>query len=520
MKKLLSAVLALAMAGAVMATPALAEEPDVTSEVPVTEQNETPSEEQNDPVQGVMLSEEGASTADTRTADVFMAMGDSNSACIYGVKRGKTLNDAIIDGVLVFPDQVDGLYITFIGQYPFHKAPDDKTGLLNQKVSTIQFPQRMTMLEQGSLACVGPVEKIVVPSRVGKIEDGAFNGALVDEIVIEGNPMYTEIKAATFNFCGITKKISLPADITKIDMNAFYHCIALEEIDFAGTSKQWRAITIEAQGNEILTKGCVKIVCQGDNTVIEGSHDWVLNKNISTPATCSAAGTNRFLCSKCGNSRQETVPADPNAHSWDEGKVTTEPTTSAEGEKTVTCTLCGETRTEAVAKLEHYTVLEGKEQTVEKNGSEPTFRFDIPFAHFHELRMDGNVVDPAHYTAWEGSTYVRLSSSYLAGLQNGSHTMTAVDDNGVTVDAVFTVQTPAAPESEHPEIAEAIANGTWGVPDPTPAPTAAPAATAAPVRTRSSIPQTADDSAPALAVVLMLVSLLGMAGVAMHRRHQ
>ena len=104
MKKLLSAVLALAMAGAVMATPAFAEETDVADDVSVTEQNETPGEKQNDPVQGVMLSEEGASTADTRTADVFMAMGDSNSACIYGVKRGKTLNDAIIDGVLVFPD--------------------------------------------------------------------------------------------------------------------------------------------------------------------------------------------------------------------------------------------------------------------------------------------------------------------------------------------------------------------------------------------------------------------------------
>ena len=519
MKKLLSAVLALAMAGAVMATPALAEEPDVTSEVPVTEQNETPSEEQNDPVQGVMLSEEGAPTADTRTADVFsygsILNGDGYPLYyISGVKEGHTIDEAVIDGVLVLPDEIEGHKIGMIRQDAF------KDVQLSQKLKEIRFPQGVFTIAARSFKNFLAVEKVVVPNSVQVIDGYVFDSAIIDEIVIEGNQWYTNILQGTFYYCGATKKISLPANISKIDMNAFYRCIALEEIDFAGTSEQWRAITIEAQGNEILTSGCVKIVCQGDNTVIEGSHDWVLNKNISTPATCAATGTNVYVCSKCGSSRQETVPADSNAHSWDEGKVTTEPTTSAEGEKTFTCTLCGETRTEAVAKLEHYTVLEGKEQTVEKNGSEPTFRFDIPFAHFHELRMDGNVVDPAHYTAWEGSTYVRLSSSYLAGLQNGSHTMTAVDDNGVTVDAVFTVQTPAAPESEHPEIAEAIANGTWGVPDPTPAPTAAPAATAAPVRTRSSIPQTADESAPALAVVLMLVSLLGMAGVAMHRRHQ
>lgn len=545
MKKLLSAVLALAMAGAVMTTPALAEET-------------------KHPELGEAI--ENGEWANS-TANVFKYYWNGPNVqswyCISGIQNGKTLDDAVVGDILVFPDvneEADGQHeITYIGINPFTK----ETGALKKKVTTIHFPEKMTVLECGSLKYVGPVETVTVPSRVFKIGSSAFQEARIKNIEILGNSdaypeiQYTVIESGTFKDCTETETISLPSYIKQIDKEAFAGCSVLREINFAGTQAQWNNIK-KAQGNEIL--GCVNVVCS-DGT-IEGSHDWVLDEEKSTPATCVAIGTDVYVCSKCRSSKQGTTAIDSNnhvserteqvtaatctesghkdifcggcnvklsteeipatGHKWDEGKVTTEPTTSAEGEKTFTCTLCGATRTEAVAKLEHYTVLEGKEQTVEKNGNEPTFRFDIPFAHFHELRMDGQVVDPADYTAWEGSTYVRLNSSYLASLSNGSHTMTAVDDNGVTVDAVFTVQTPTAPESEHPEIAEAIANGTWGVPAPTLAPTAtaAPAATAASVRSRSSIPQTVDESSPALAVVLMLVSLLGMAGVAMHRRRQ
>lgn len=52
---------------------------------------------------------------------------------------------------------------------------------------------------------------------------------------------------------------------------------------------------------------------------------------------------------------------------------------------------------------------------------------------------------------------------------------------------------PQQPADEHPEIADAIANGTWGQPKPTPAPTAAAGQQAA-----AAVPQTADAAAPVL----------------------
>ena len=55
----------------------------------------------------------------------------------------------------------------------------------------------------------------------------------------------------------------------------------------------------------------------------------------------------------------------------------------------------------------------------------------------------------------------------------------------------------------HPEIAEAIANGTWGVDDSKPA---APARQTAPVR----IPQTSDDFPYGLMFVMLGIGVLGM----------
>lgn len=77
-----------------------------------------------------------------------------------------------------------------------------------------------------------------------------------------------------------------------------------------------------------------------------------------------------------------------------------------------------------------------------------------------------------------------------------------------------TQQPAATPGSEHPEIAEAIANGTWGQPQSTPAPTAAPGTQAV----TPAVPQTADAADLALWAVLAALSLGGLAGLVLLRR--
>lgn len=74
---------------------------------------------------------------------------------------------------------------------------------------------------------------------------------------------------------------------------------------------------------------------------------------------------------------------------------------------------------------------------------------------------------------------------------------------------------PQQPAGEHPEIADAIANGTWGQPKPTPAPTAAAGQQAA-----AAVPQTADAAAPVLWMVLAVLSLGGAGALLVLRRRR
>lgn len=74
---------------------------------------------------------------------------------------------------------------------------------------------------------------------------------------------------------------------------------------------------------------------------------------------------------------------------------------------------------------------------------------------------------------------------------------------------------PQQPADEHPEIADAIANGTWGQPKPTPTPTAAAGQQAA-----AAVPQTADAAAPVLWMVLAVLSLGGAGALLVLRRRR
>ena len=71
---------------------------------------------------------------------------------------------------------------------------------------------------------------------------------------------------------------------------------------------------------------------------------------ITTAATCEAAGVKTFTCSKCGHSYTSSIPA--TGHSY-KSAVTTAATCTAGGVKTFTCTACSHSYTEAIAATGH-----------------------------------------------------------------------------------------------------------------------------------------------------------------------
>ena len=72
------------------------------------------------------------------------------------------------------------------------------------------------------------------------------------------------------------------------------------------------------------------------------THEHTWNDGVVTKSpTCSAAGTKKFTCTVCGDTKTETIAKLP--HTWNEGVVTTPATYTTEGFKTCTCTVCGQT---------------------------------------------------------------------------------------------------------------------------------------------------------------------------------
>ena len=81
------------------------------------------------------------------------------------------------------------------------------------------------------------------------------------------------------------------------------------------------------------------------------SHKWDAGVVTKEP-TYTSTGTKKYTCTKCGETKTETIAKLVcTNHAWDAGVVTKKPTYTSTGTKKYTCTKCGETKTETIAKL-------------------------------------------------------------------------------------------------------------------------------------------------------------------------
>lgn len=70
---------------------------------------------------------------------------------------------------------------------------------------------------------------------------------------------------------------------------------------------------------------------------------------VKVEPTCAMEGTKTYTCTKCGQTREDTLPLSD--HIYNDGVVTLKPTTEIEGQKTYTCNVCGDSYIEAIPKL-------------------------------------------------------------------------------------------------------------------------------------------------------------------------
>ena len=179
-----------------------------------------------------------------------------------------------------------------------------------------------------------------------------------------------------------------------------------------GTLKKLGTRTVVKEGHKAVKDAAVAATCETTgktegshcsvcNTVIKAQtttaalgHNWDSGK-VTKVATCTAAGTKTYTCTRCKKTRTETIAATGHkavkdaavaatcetagktegshcsvcntiikaqtttaalGHSWDGGKVTKAATCTTAGTKTYTCTRCKKTRTETIAATGHKAV--------------------------------------------------------------------------------------------------------------------------------------------------------------------
>ena len=150
-----------------------------------------------------------------------------------------------------------------------------------------------------------------------------------------------------------------------------------------------------------------------------------------------------------------------------------------------------------------YKVSEGADNTFTLDESEElTIRVDAEFGKFLGVEMDGWKVDPANYTSWSGSTYVKFTKDFMNTQVVGNHTVRILFSDGYATTTV----TIARNEQQSEETV-------------TPAPTPSEEITVPAGNTDKTTPETGGDSVPKAqgntALIVGCIILMVICGVAL-----
>ncbi len=160
--------------------------------------------------------------------------------------------------------------VTNVGEYAFY---------LCKNIKTVEFPASLLRIDKNAFSFCNSLTSITIPSGVAYIGVGAFSYcSRLSTATITGN--VTVINKGTFFVCNALRKVYLPASITIIDESAFGSCANMREVYFAGSTIDWKKITVE-KNNEILLKTAIHYEIDTPDTVEDPENDVIV---VSGPA--------------------------------------------------------------------------------------------------------------------------------------------------------------------------------------------------------------------------------------------
>ena len=220
--------------------------------------------------------------------------------------------------------------------------PDSVTSIVGYafagctSLTNVTIPNGVTSIEEHTFDSCISLTSVTIPDSVTSIGGSAFgNCTSLTSVTIPDS--VTSIGDWAFSHCTSLTSVTIPDSVTSINWYAFYNCKSLTDVYYAGSEAQWKAISISSTGNDDLLNANIHY------NYVSHTHSY---KDVVTAPTCTEKGYTTHTCA-CGDSYVDTY-VDALGHAWDEGKVTKEPTETETGVKTFTCTRCGETKTETI----------------------------------------------------------------------------------------------------------------------------------------------------------------------------
>lgn len=172
--------------------------------------------------------------------------------------------------------------------------------------------------------------------------------------------------------------------------------------------------------------------CRNDNSHTD-TVTAAVTSAVTTDPTCTENGVTEYTA---------TVKHDGTIYTATKN-VADVPATGHEWGEDGHCTIC-----DAVKPGFTPEIIQGDEATWTKGDGQPlSFTSNAAYADFQGARVDGQILDPVHYTVERGSTIVTLKAAYLESLDPGDHTLDIVSSTG-TATATFTI---TAKETQQPD---------------------------------------------------------------------
>ncbi len=204
--------------------------------------------------------------------------GELNEMLSYKIVDGEatiTALDFSYEGAVIVPDSIEGCPVTVIGKGAFSqreitaiKLPETITVIEESaflgcditeidlpdgletigkwafdacSIRTIEIPESVTSFGEGVFRGSGLTGEIYVPANIKKLPFNTFASTYITSVRIAEGVEFMAVSA--FEYCYELETVYLPLSVKTID-NAFYDCMALTDVYYAGDETDKAEITL------------------------------------------------------------------------------------------------------------------------------------------------------------------------------------------------------------------------------------------------------------------------------------